>query len=253
MRIQHRCIHRLAVAAAMMSVWCPALSGLAQPPAAPTIAPQRDIAAVEEDAEAAVGDISALPGVAGIQTVHLRRDGTLAGRVSLLDAAGEVRGTAARIKFIGHATATTASDDDGDYSVDKLKPGIYAVLAASEEKSNVSTIRVLPFDENAPPEQLTLPLPLVLPTDSPFVQQLMGCAGVWDPAGLGPAAFAPGMAPAPVGTAPGAFGGAAGGAMGGGGGLGAALGLGAMGAGIGLGSLGNDDNGNPPPATPFEP
>lgn len=248
MRLQHLCSRRLVVVMTAGFAWWSM---------APAVAQQRDIATVEEDAQAPPGDLLALPGITGIQTVHLRRDGTLAGRVSLLDATGAFDGVAAKIKFVGQTTASAESDSKGDYEVADLKPGIYAVLAAGEKKAVVSTVRVLPFDEDVPEDQQLLELPLVLSTESPFVQQLMACAGVWGDGAFGPAAFGPGMAPmpmapAPFGAAPAGFGG---GAIGGGIGIGPALGIGAAAAGIGVGTALSDDNdgGTPPPATPFEP
>lgn len=186
----------------------PATGPLSQPPAAPVPA-------------AVSGDVTMRDFF-----VNLQVDGNLVGRVSLFDAAGNLTPASVSIHFIqnGAVVLMARSDERGNFQAVGLPPGTYSVIAMDQEGFTAFSVRVLPFDQNAAPNQMVLAMTLIPPVDTALLAQMIG---------QGPMVMA-----APAGFPMGAANGGGGGG-GAGGGLGAALGAAGL-AGL-AGLAGQDD------------
>ena len=175
------------------------------------------------------------PGNGGSQTtftvvVHLRVDGNLAGRVSVLTPDGKRVPARAHVSFLqsGQIRGAADTDEQGRFQVNGLQPGVYSVLASGPDGFAAVSVQVLPYSPDAPKERLTLDLTLVPPGDD--LSDLLAQAPVGVPIGSQGVPMS------------------GGGGSGGGGGWGLlGVALGAAGLGLGIGALANEE------ASPYKP
>jgi hypothetical protein len=105
----------------------------------------------------AVPDGPAKPGSASgrdaapTQTVSLRVDGNLAGRVTMLDPSGQPVPVRVRIVLVrgGRVVASARSDEIGAFQILRISPGVYSMIAAGREGFAALTIVVVAFDGSA--------------------------------------------------------------------------------------------------------
>ncbi len=182
---------------------------------------------------------TAMGGQKWYESVRLRVDGNLAGRVVKFTPSGEVVPAQAKVFFVqnGQVVGNVQTGENGAFQAMKLSPGVYSVMAAGADGIAVLAVRVLPYASpevkrqasgasessgglrartvalaETPADENTLEIPLIPRSDLDALQavlgeQVPGMAGV-----------APGAATTPGAAGPGGAGAA-------GGGLGALAGL----------------------------
>ena len=106
--------------------------------------------------------------------VHLRVDGNLAGRVSVIEGSGRLIPARATITFMreGRVVMSVRSDEMGNFQAVGLRPGPYSVIATDGRAMTADTreyvgaisVVVLPYDPTVSPEQSILHMTL-MPVD----------------------------------------------------------------------------------------
>ncbi len=242
MRARRRVFHSYVCSVmALCILLYPALS-LAQNAGSPSApgAPAKQPAAIKQPAVTAASAPATRPvpqpdnGTKTSYTVvvHLRVDGNLAGRLSMIDPSGKRIPARANVSFLqnGQVVASAQSDEFGRFQVTGLRPGVYSVIASGPDGFAAVSVQVLPFAADASKEQVTLELTLV-PLGDTLSDMLAG------------------ETTAAAATTPSGATGGSGGGGGGGGGFGLlAAGLGIAGLSVGIAALAEKK-----PASPVTP
>ena len=196
----------------------------------------------DTSAQAVVEEVALQPAPAPISTpaalsgqrfhaVNLRVDGSLAGRVSVIEPSGMLKPVRARISFVqnGEEVASVRSDEWGRFQVPGLEPKVYSVLAKGQEGFGAFSVQVLPYDKDVDKARMLLDLTLAPAEDAKLLSEMLAEAASGNPDGTEEedAVVSGG---------------------GGGGGYGALLGLGGL---AGLAGLAGEKE--RPLATPFKP
>lgn len=124
-----------------------------------------------------------------VRVVRLKSDGVLEGRVSIIQATGKRLPADAEVKFArgGEMVNGAKTNADGQFEVSGISPGTYTATAMIDTGAADFSVNVLPYDENAGPEQMILDATLT-PTPEPqlYVDEGMmtstceGCGTVMD-------------------------------------------------------------------------
>ena len=130
-----------------------------------------DLSDVVVDVEASVDPLSADAGAKDeVRVVRIKQDGTLQGRVSIIQATGKRLPADAQVKIAqaGKVVGETKTNADGEFEFAGVEPGSYEATATIEAGSTDFSVNVLPYDENAAPDQMLLdatltPTPELLP------------------------------------------------------------------------------------------
>ncbi|MEM8680528.1 MAG: carboxypeptidase-like regulatory domain-containing protein [Planctomycetota bacterium] len=182
--------------------------------------------------------------------VHLDQEGSFSGRFRLVWPTGKTEPADAEVRFTAHGNtieSTQTNEDTGHYLVQGLSPGDYVVTASITEGSTDFNVEVLPFDQDAQPEEMFMDATL-----TPMPEYVEGEILVEDPLCCGEELCGCEMyQPACCGFSDSCCGSG----YGGGGGGGSPLGwlLGAAGLAAGIGALADNNNNNNQPVSPVNP
>lgn len=93
-----------------------------------------------------------------VRVVRLKRDGNLEGRVSVIQATGKRLPVDAEVTFAraGKVVNEAKTNQEGQFEVSGMQPGTYMATASIQTGSTDFALNVLPYDENAEPEQMIL-------------------------------------------------------------------------------------------------
>lgn len=113
-----------------------------------------------------------------VRVVRLKSDGNLEGRVSVIQATGKRLPADAAVKFAksGEVVNEATTNEQGQFELTGIAPGTYTATASIEHGSTDFSVSVLPYDENAGPEQMILDATLT-PTPELYVDGGSSCSG----------------------------------------------------------------------------